>query len=81
VKLRDLAGISAFPGVTPIDSVVFSSGVSAIAQADVTKHAREISIVQPTGIASFSLSIPCRGKQIPVSHANDIGMVQECRSV
>jgi hypothetical protein len=52
-KLRDWAGMSASPGVTPMDWVVLSADVSAIAQADVTKHAREIPIVRRICIASY----------------------------
>jgi hypothetical protein len=43
VKIRDPSvGVSVFSAVTPMDWVVLSSGVWAIAQADVTKYAREI---------------------------------------
>jgi hypothetical protein len=42
---------------------VLSSGVSTIAQADVTKHAREMPIVRRIGIASHPScwASPCRG--------------------
>jgi hypothetical protein len=57
-----------------MDWVVLSSGVSAIAQADVTKHAREIPIVRRIGIASIPLAEhrPRRAQQVSLSHANNI---------
>jgi hypothetical protein len=51
--------------------VVLSSGISAMAQTDVTKHAREIPIVRRIGIASILLAEhrPRRAQQISLSHA------------
>ena len=73
MKLRDLSvGVLVFSGARPVDWVMFSSGVSAIAHADVTKHAKEIPIVRRIGIASFSLSIPRPGQQVSLSHANNM---------
>jgi hypothetical protein len=52
-----------------------SSGVLLIAQADVTKHAKEMPIARRIGIASY----PSRwvflaaSKEIALSHANNIG--------
>ena len=57
-KLRDLTRISAVPGATLMDWVVFSSWVSAIAQADVTRRAREIPIARRMGIASSRTPLP-----------------------
>src|ERR1700730_13290928 len=69
VKLRDVpAGISAFPGLTPVESpgsrAVLSSDSVAIAQADVTKHARQIPIVRRNSIASdpSHWAFPCRAQ-------------------
>jgi hypothetical protein len=60
---------------------VLSSGVSAIAQAEVTKQAREMPIVRRIGIASFKLAPLAAGNAISLSHANKIGWARECRSV
>jgi hypothetical protein len=51
--------------------VVLSSGISAMAQADVTKHAREIPIVRRIGIASILLAEhrPRGAQQVSLSHA------------
>ena len=83
MKLRDLSvGVSAFSGATPVDWVMFSSGVSAIAQADVTKHAKEIPIVRRIGIASILLAehpLAVRSKShCPMPIISD---GRECRSV
>jgi rare lipoprotein A len=61
---------------------MFSSGVSAIAQADVTRHAKEIPIVRRIGIASIRRSVIVkindrgpyiRGRIIDLSpHAADV---------
>jgi hypothetical protein len=57
-----------------MDWGVLSSGVSAIAQADVTKHAREIPIVRRIGIASILLAEhhPRRAQRISLSHTNNV---------
>jgi hypothetical protein len=57
-----------------MDWGVFSSDVSAIAQADVTKHAREIPIVRRIGIASILLAEhrPRGAQQIALSHTNNV---------
>src|SRR5271169_2276222 len=75
-KLRDLVRICAFPEVTPRDWVVLSSGFSAIAQADVTRHAKEIPIVRRIGIASHPLlSIPSpRAIELAVHAKNADGL-------
>jgi hypothetical protein len=54
-----------------MDWVVLSSGISAMAQAEVTKHASEIPIVRRIGIASILLAKHCarRAQQISLSHA------------
>jgi hypothetical protein len=57
-----------------MDWVVLSSGVSAIAQADVTKQAREIPIARRIGIASILLAEhrPRRAQQVSLSHTNNM---------